>query len=46
MQFLSRDTPGRSFIEDHMRLNGYVVMDQRLADIMLAGCATWVSRAF
>lgn len=37
MQFLSRDTAGRSFIEDHMRNNGAVLMDEHVAGIMLAG---------
>jgi len=46
MRFLSRDTAGRSFIEEHMRTNGAVLMDQRVADIMLAGYHAWVSRVF
>ncbi len=46
MQFLSRDTAGRKFIEDHMRMNGAVLMDQRVADIMLAGYPGWMSRTF
>lgn len=46
MRFLSRDTAGRIFIEEHMRTNGAVLMDQRVADIMLAGYAGWVGRAF
>lgn len=46
MLFLSRDTAGRTFIEDHMRTNGAVLMDERVADIMLAGYPGWDSRAF
>lgn len=46
MRFLSRDTAGRQFIEDHMRTNGAVLMDQRVADMMLSGYPGWESRAF
>jgi hypothetical protein len=46
MMFLSRDTAGRKFIEDHMRTNGAVLMDERVADIMLAGYPDWVNRTF
>ena len=46
MRFLSRDTAGRKFIEDHMRMNGAVLMDQRVADIMLAGYSAWTYRSF
>lgn len=46
MMFLSRDTAGRTFIEDHMRTNGAVLMDERVADIMLAGYPDWVNRSF
>lgn len=46
MRFLSRDTAGRKFIEDHMRMNGAVLMDQRVADIMLAGYSAWKHRNF
>jgi hypothetical protein len=46
MMFLSRDTAGRKFIEDHMRTNGAVMMDARVADIMLAGYPDWVNRRF
>ena len=46
MRFLSRDTAGRKFIEDHMRANGAVLMDPRVADIMLAGYTGWVDRTF
>ncbi len=46
MRFLSRETAGRSFIEEHMRANGSVFMDERVAEIMLAGHSSWVSRAF
>ena len=46
MRFLSRDTAGRRFIEDHMRLNGAVLMDERVANIMLAGYPGWVTRSF
>jgi hypothetical protein len=46
LRLLSRDTAGRQFIEEHMRLNGAVVMDQRVADIMLAGHPDWINRVF
>lgn len=46
MLFLSRDTAGRQFTEEHMRSNGAVVMDQRVADIMFAGYPGWESRNF
>lgn len=46
MRFLSRDTAGRQFIEEHMRTNGAVVMDERVADIMLAGYPDWIGRTF
>ncbi len=46
MRFLSRDTAGRKFIDEHMRTNGAVLMDQRVANIMLAGYAGWVGRTF
>ncbi len=46
MTFLSRDTAGRKFIEDHMRTNGAVLMDERVADIMLAGYPDWTNRRF
>lgn len=46
MRFLSRDTAGRQFIEEHMRTNGSVLMDQQVADIMLSGYPDWVNRAF
>ncbi|WP_155944656.1 hypothetical protein [Pseudoxanthomonas sp. Root630] len=46
MQFLSRDTAGRTFIEDHMRNNGAVLMDEHVAGIMLAGYPAWENRAF
>lgn len=46
MLFLSRDTAGRTFIEDHMRTNGAVLMDDRVADIMLAGYPGWETRVF
>ena len=46
MMFLSRDTAGRKFIEDHMRTNGAVLMDERVAEIMLAGHPAWVNRTF
>lgn len=44
--FLSRDTAGRAFIEEHMRLNGAVVMDPKVAAIMLAGFPGWTNRSF
>jgi len=46
MQFLSRDTAGRSFIEEHMHNNGAVLMDEHVANIMLAGYPAWENRAF
>lgn len=46
MRFLSRDTAGRKFIEDHVRLNGAVLMDERVANIMLAGYLGWQNRSF
>lgn len=46
LMFLSRDTAGRQYIEEHMRSNGAVVMDQRVADIMLAGYPDWERRNF
>ncbi|MBD9480956.1 hypothetical protein [Pseudoxanthomonas sp. PXM02] len=46
MRFLSRDTAGRKFIEDHMRLNGAILMDERVANIMLAGYPGWLNRSF
>ena len=46
MRFLSRDTAGRQFIEEHMRTNGAVLMDQQVADIMLGGCPEWTKRTF
>jgi hypothetical protein len=46
MRFLSRDTAGRAFIDDHVRLNGAVLMDERVANIMLAGYSGWINRSF
>lgn len=46
MNFLSRDTAGRTFIEEHMRLNGFVLMDEPVANIMLAGYPAWINRTF
>lgn len=46
MNFLSRDTVGRKFIEDHMRLNGFILMDEAVANIMLANYPAWVTRTF
>jgi hypothetical protein len=46
MLFLSRDTAGRTFIEDHMRNNGAVLMDEYVAGVMLAGYPGWETRAF
>lgn len=46
MMFLSRDTAGRRFTGEHTRNNGAVVLDPRVADIMLAGNAAWAERAF
>lgn len=46
MTFLSRDTAGRRFMEEHMRNNGAAVLDPRVADIMLAGNAAWAERTF
>lgn len=44
MVFLSRDTAGRKFIEEHMRTNGAVLMDEQVAGIMLAGYPAWENR--
>lgn len=46
LQLLSRQTAGRQFIEDHMRNNGAVVLDEAVAGMMLAGCEEWVNRSF
>lgn len=46
MTFLSRETAGRRFMEEHMRNNGAAVLDPRVADIMLAGYAPWSERTF
>lgn len=46
MRFLSRDTAGRQFIEEHMRTNGAVLIDQQVADLMLKGYPDWVQRTF
>lgn len=46
LQLLSRDTAGRQFIEDHMRNNGAAVLDDTVAETMLAGCSGWANRKF
>lgn len=46
MRFLSRDTASRKFTENHMLLNGAVLMDERVANIMLAGSPGWVNCSF
>lgn len=46
MRFLARDTAGRQFIDEHMRTNGAVILDQRVADIMLGGYPEWATRTF
>jgi len=46
LHLLSRQAAGRHFIEDHMRNNGAVLMDQDVAELVLSGCPEWMERSF